>query len=84
MKRFIVSITLTFLVFNLMAGIHPTVIYSPNKAEYSIRWEKPFAQLNNLAPEIEINSQWISVNEFTKITWIKKEGKRLSHLKPSE
>jgi hypothetical protein len=78
MKRFTVSITLTFLVFNLLAGIHPKIIYTPNNAEYSIWWEKPFAQLNNLTPEIEINGQWISANEFSNIKWVKKLGHRLS------
>ena len=76
--RFTICITLMLLAFNLLAGINPKINYSPNSAEYSIRWEKPFAQLNNLIPEIEINGHWISAIEFSNIKWIEKKGKCLS------
>jgi len=78
MKRFCLSISLVLLAYNLMAGINPTIIYRTNSAEYSIQWEKQFAQINNLTPEIEINDQWISVNEFKSIKWEKRDGTRLS------
>jgi hypothetical protein len=78
MKRFGLSINLMLLAFNLMAGINPTIIYKTNSAGYSIQWEQQFAQINNLAPEIEINDKWVSMSEFKSIKWEKREGTRLS------
>lgn len=79
MKQFGLIIILIFLAFNLIAGVTPTIIYKTNSAEYSIQWDKKFAQINNLSPEIEINDKWVSMSEFKSIKWEKKsEGTRLS------
>jgi hypothetical protein len=79
MKRFGLIINLMLLAFNLIAGISPTIIYKTNSAVYSIQWDKKFAQINNLSPEIEINDKWVSMSEFRSIKWEKKsDGTHLS------
>jgi len=80
MKRICLSINLVLLALNLIAGIHPTIIYEINSAEYSIQWDQQFARLNNLFPEIEINDKWVSMSEFKTIKWEKREGTRLSEI----
>ncbi|MCX6327365.1 MAG: alpha-galactosidase [Bacteroidia bacterium] len=70
--------TLLLVMFNLVAAVQPIVKYNNNSAEYSIQWEKQFAQINNLSPEIEINDKWISMSEFKSIKWEKRDGNRLS------
>ncbi|KAB1155486.1 hypothetical protein [Flavobacterium luteum] len=42
----------------------PLIKYSNGNPEYSIQWNKQFAQINALVPEIEINDKWVSVREF--------------------
>jgi len=78
MKKIGLFVSLILLAFNLMAGIEPTIVYKTNSAEYCIHWQKTFAQINNLMPEIDINDQWVPVSEFKSIRWEKKEGNRLS------
>lgn len=79
MKKFSLIIALALATVQLLAGGQPSIKYG-NNAEYSIHWEQNFAQLNHLTPEIKVNGNWVSANEFESIKWVKKEGKRLSEV----
>lgn len=78
MIKNVIPAALWLVAFNLFAAVQPVIKYSTNNAGYSIQWDSKYAQLNNLTPEIDINDQWVSVNEFKSIRWEKKEGSRLS------
>lgn len=76
--KIVFSLVLVLLFPKLLA--QPLIKYSNGNPEYSIQWNKQFAQINNLTPEIEINDKWVSVKEFKNIRWEKKEGTRLSEV----
>ncbi len=77
MKKTKVIILLVLLSLQLTAQVHPTVKHSDN-AVYSIQWENAYAQINDLIPEVKINSTWIPASEFESIRWVRKEGQRIS------
>ena len=68
--KIVFSLVLVLVLPKLLA--QPLIKYSNGNPEYSIQWNKQFAQINNLTPEIEINDKWISVKEFKSIRWEKK------------
>nr|WP_315146529.1 alpha-galactosidase [uncultured Flavobacterium sp.] len=74
--KIVFSLVLVLVLPKLLA--QPLIKYSNSNPEYSIQWDKQFAQINGLIPEIEINDKWVSVREFKNIRWEKKEGTRLS------
>ena len=76
--KIVFSLVLVLVLPKLLA--QPLIKYSNGNPEYSIQWNKQFAQINNLTPEIEINDKWVSVKEFKNIRWEKKEGTRLSEV----
>lgn len=77
MKKQSLIIILAIISIPIFAGVEPTVKYG-NTAEYSIHWNDGFSQINNIIPEIKVNGTWISANAFKSVSWIKKEGARLS------
>jgi len=78
MNRLKIVFSLVFVLVFPKLLAQPLIKYSNGNPEYSIQWDKQFAQINNLTPEIEINDKWVSVKEFKNIRWEKKEGTRLS------
>ncbi|MDH4404219.1 MAG: alpha-galactosidase [Flavobacterium sp.] len=76
--KIVFSLVLVLVLPKLLA--QPLIKYSNGNPEYSIQWDKQFAQINALLPEIEINDKWVSVKEFKSIRWEKKEGTRLSEV----
>ena len=76
--KIVFSLVLLLVLPKLLA--QPLVKYSNDNPEYSIQWNKQFAQINALVPEIEINDKWVSVREFKNIRWEKKAGIRLSEV----
>ena len=58
MKKFALIIGFLMVVFNLTAQVSLAIIYKDNGASYSIQWDKSFAQINNLIPEIKTPYQY--------------------------
>jgi hypothetical protein len=77
MKKLNLIIIISIIVLKLSAGIQPKLIHT-DKASFSITWNEKFAQINNSIPEIKIDGKWISANDFNSISWVKKDGSRLS------
>ena len=64
MNRLKIVFSLVFVLVFPKLLAQPLIKYSNGNPEYSIQWDKQFAQINNLTPEIEINDKWVSVKEF--------------------
>jgi Melibiase len=77
MKKLNLIILISTLTLQLNAAVQPNIIHS-DKANYSIKWDEKFAEIKNVIPEIKIDGKWISANDCSSISWMEKDGLRLS------